>query len=100
HKICLSTLGFVCILQNSPLKLIDGVEMLRRMTTRGNQSSTIRPLSLGTTSMKLEFKRYISGRECFSYIIKMFGGFGSTYFSEYHKIIPKSSPVEEYEDRI
>jgi len=30
----------------------------------------------------------------------MFGGFGSAYFSAYHKIIPKSLPVEEYEDRI
>lgn len=30
----------------------------------------------------------------------MFGGFGSTYFSTYHKIIPKSRPVEEYDDRV
>jgi len=30
----------------------------------------------------------------------MFGGFGSTYFSTYHKIIPKSQPVEEYDDRV
>ncbi|KAL4973171.1 Fructosamine kinase-domain-containing protein [Aspergillus desertorum] len=33
-------------------------------------------------------------------IMKMFGGFGSAFFSEYHKIVPKTEPVEEYEDRI
>jgi len=30
----------------------------------------------------------------------MFGGFGSAYFSAYHKIIPKSHPVDEYDDRV
>jgi len=30
----------------------------------------------------------------------MFGGFGPTYFSTYHKIIPKSQPVEEYDNRV
>jgi protein-ribulosamine 3-kinase len=30
----------------------------------------------------------------------MFGGFGPEYFSAYHELIPKSDPVEEYEDRI
>ncbi|KAL4750438.1 hypothetical protein BDW72DRAFT_113485 [Aspergillus terricola var. indicus] len=33
-------------------------------------------------------------------IMKMFGGFGSAFFSEYHKIVPKTKPVEEYEDRV
>lgn len=33
-------------------------------------------------------------------IMKMFGGFGSTFFSAYHKIVPKTEPVEEYEDRV
>ncbi|KAL4815893.1 Fructosamine kinase-domain-containing protein [Aspergillus spinulosporus] len=33
-------------------------------------------------------------------IMKMFGGFGSAFFSEYHKIVPKTEPVEEYEDRV
>jgi len=33
-------------------------------------------------------------------IQKMFGGFGSAFFTEYHKICPKTEPVEEYEDRI
>lgn len=33
-------------------------------------------------------------------IMKMFGGFGSTFFNAYHKIVPKTEPVEEYEDRV
>ncbi|KAL4804844.1 Fructosamine kinase-domain-containing protein [Aspergillus unguis] len=33
-------------------------------------------------------------------IMKMFGGFGSAFFQEYHKIVPKTEPVEEYEDRV
>ncbi|CEN61426.1 Putative Function: FN3K of H. sapiens phosphorylates fructosamine substrates (Precursor) [Aspergillus calidoustus] len=33
-------------------------------------------------------------------IMKMFGGFGSAFFSEYHRIVPKTEPVEEYEDRV
>jgi fructosamine-3-kinase len=33
-------------------------------------------------------------------IMNMFGGFGSAFFSEYHRIVPKTEPVEEYEDRV
>lgn len=33
-------------------------------------------------------------------IMKMFGGFGSEFFNEYHRIVPKTEPVEEYEDRV
>ncbi|KAL2863537.1 putative fructosamine-3-kinase [Aspergillus lucknowensis] len=33
-------------------------------------------------------------------IMKMFGGFGSAFFSEYHRIVPKTEPVKEYEDRV
>ncbi|KAI9376648.1 Fructosamine kinase-domain-containing protein [Aspergillus egyptiacus] len=33
-------------------------------------------------------------------IMKMFGGFGSAFFNEYHRIVPKTEPVEEYEDRV
>lgn len=33
-------------------------------------------------------------------IMKMFGGFGSTFFTAYHKIVPRTEPVEEYEDRV
>lgn len=33
-------------------------------------------------------------------IMNMFGGFGSSFFNEYHKIVPKTEPVEEYEDRV
>ncbi|KAL2808193.1 Fructosamine kinase-domain-containing protein [Aspergillus granulosus] len=32
-------------------------------------------------------------------IMKMFGGFGSAFFSQYHRIVPRTEPVEEYEDR-
>jgi len=32
--------------------------------------------------------------------MRMFGGFGTAFFNEYHKIIPKSEPVIEYEDRL
>ncbi|KAI5279892.1 hypothetical protein KEM54_003970, partial [Ascosphaera aggregata] len=33
-------------------------------------------------------------------IMKMFGGFGSNFYEPYHKIVPKTEPVEEYADRI
>lgn len=33
-------------------------------------------------------------------IMKMFGGFDSAFFKEYHELCPKSEPVEEYEDRV
>ncbi|KAI9041480.1 putative fructosamine-3-kinase [Aspergillus affinis] len=33
-------------------------------------------------------------------IMKMFGGFGSSFFSAYHRIVPKTEPVEEYDDRV
>ena len=33
-------------------------------------------------------------------IMKMFGGFGGNFMEEYHRICPKTEPVEEYEDRI
>jgi protein-ribulosamine 3-kinase len=32
--------------------------------------------------------------------MRLFGGFGADFFAEYHKIVPKSVPVEDYEDRI
>ncbi|KAL9004599.1 MAG: hypothetical protein Q9188_002608 [Gyalolechia gomerana] len=33
-------------------------------------------------------------------IMNMFGGFGKSFFDEYHKICPKTPPVEEYQDRV
>lgn len=33
-------------------------------------------------------------------IMNMFGGFGTSFFDEYHKICPKTPPVEEYQDRV
>jgi len=33
-------------------------------------------------------------------IMKMFGGFGSSFLREYHKLCPKTEPVGEYEDRV
>merc|ERR1711939_509090 len=30
----------------------------------------------------------------------MFGGFSGSYFKEYHEIVPKTEPVDEYEDRV
>lgn len=33
-------------------------------------------------------------------IMKMFGGFGASFFKEYHSLVPKTEPSEEYEDRI
>ncbi|KAE8157519.1 Fructosamine kinase-domain-containing protein [Aspergillus tamarii] len=33
-------------------------------------------------------------------IMKMFGGFGPAFFTAYHKIVPRTEPVEEYEDRV
>jgi protein-ribulosamine 3-kinase len=33
-------------------------------------------------------------------IMKMFGGFGSSFLNEYHNLCPKTEPVEEYEDRV
>ena len=33
-------------------------------------------------------------------IMKMFGGFGGIFLKEYHKLVPKTEPVDEYEDRV
>ncbi|KAI4258010.1 MAG: hypothetical protein LQ352_001400 [Teloschistes flavicans] len=33
-------------------------------------------------------------------IMNMFGGFGKAFFDEYHKLCPKTPPVEEYQDRV
>ncbi|KAL8723467.1 MAG: hypothetical protein Q9181_007278 [Wetmoreana brouardii] len=33
-------------------------------------------------------------------IMNMFGGFGKSFFCEYHNICPKTPPVEEYQDRV
>lgn len=33
-------------------------------------------------------------------IMKLFGGFGAGFFSEYHRLVPKTEPRREYEDRI
>ncbi|OJD13064.1 hypothetical protein AJ78_06436 [Emergomyces pasteurianus Ep9510] len=33
-------------------------------------------------------------------IMKMFGGFGGKFLEEYHRLCPKTEPVEEYEDRV
>ncbi|KAK7537109.1 Fructosamine/Ketosamine-3-kinase [Phyllosticta citribraziliensis] len=33
-------------------------------------------------------------------IMRMFGGFGSSFMAEYHQHCPKTEPVEEYEDRV
>jgi len=32
--------------------------------------------------------------------MKIFGGFGSKFFLEYHRFCPKTEPVDEYEDRV
>ena len=33
-------------------------------------------------------------------IMKMFGGFGAGFLEEYHRLVPKTEPVDEYEDRV
>ena len=33
-------------------------------------------------------------------IMKMFGGFGGSFLREYHQLVPKTEPVDEYEDRV
>jgi len=33
-------------------------------------------------------------------IMHMFGGFGSRFFEQYHRVVPKTEPVEEYDDRV
>ncbi|GAB7355986.1 hypothetical protein MBLNU459_g6614t1 [Dothideomycetes sp. NU459] len=33
-------------------------------------------------------------------IMKMFGGFGAKFLREYHALVPKTEPADEYEDRV
>ena len=33
-------------------------------------------------------------------IMRMFGGFSAGFFNEYHRLIPKTEPKEEYDDRL
>ena len=33
-------------------------------------------------------------------IMRIFGGFSAGFFDEYHRLVPKTEPIHEYEDRI
>ena len=33
-------------------------------------------------------------------IMQMFGGFGTEFYEEYHRLVPKTEPADEYEDRV
>ncbi|KAJ5738085.1 hypothetical protein N7493_001240 [Penicillium malachiteum] len=33
-------------------------------------------------------------------VMRMFGGFGTKFFDQYHRVVPKTEPVEEYNDRV
>ena len=33
-------------------------------------------------------------------IMRMFGGFSAGFFNEYHRLVPKTEPKHEYEDRV
>lgn len=33
-------------------------------------------------------------------IMRMFGGFGAPFLKEYHGLVPKTEPVDEYADRV
>lgn len=33
-------------------------------------------------------------------IMQMFGGFGGSFLKEYHRFVPKTEPVDEYDDRV
>lgn len=33
-------------------------------------------------------------------MMKMFGGFGSGFLTEYHQLVAKAEPIDEYEDRV
>lgn len=33
-------------------------------------------------------------------ILRLFGGFSAGFFQEYHRLLPKTEPVHEYEDRV
>jgi protein-ribulosamine 3-kinase len=33
-------------------------------------------------------------------IMKMFGGFGTSFWDQYHSLMPRAYPVQEYEDRL
>ena len=33
-------------------------------------------------------------------IMRMFGGFGGNFLEQYHRLCPKTPPVEEYDDRV
>jgi fructosamine-3-kinase len=33
-------------------------------------------------------------------IMKMFGGISAKFFDEYHQLVPRTEPEEEYEDRV
>jgi len=33
-------------------------------------------------------------------IMRCFGGFSASFYHEYHRLVPKTEPIHEYEDRI
>ena len=54
----------------------------------------------GVEEVVFDPSAYYAHSECELGIMKMFGGFGSEFMKEYHRLCPKTEPVEEYEDRI
>jgi len=70
-----------------------------------NLSSSIRPAFM-VTMKQSEYRPKPPDPDLMNYyfsslaISRMFGGFPATFFDEYHKHKPKSSPVDEYDQRI
>ncbi|EEB98414.1 hypothetical protein MPER_02080, partial [Moniliophthora perniciosa FA553] len=58
----------------------------------GTDSSTGQPVIYDPSS-------YYGHNEADLAIARIFGGFGSTFFAEYHKHLPKSEPQSQYELR-
>lgn len=66
----------------------------------GNASSGKLPGMEHAEDIVFDSSAYYAHSEFELGIMKMFGGFGGKFLEEYHELVPKTEPVEEYEDRV
>ncbi|KAG9951941.1 Ketosamine-3-kinase, partial [Aureobasidium melanogenum] len=66
----------------------------------GNASLGKLPGMKATEDIIYDSSAFYAHNEFDGGIMRMFGGFGGSFFKEYHEIVPKTEPVDEYEDRL
>lgn len=66
----------------------------------GNTACGALPGMAGPEALVYDASAFYAHSEYELGIMRMFGGFGADFLAEYHRLVPKTQPVEEYEDRV